>query len=250
MVFKLNRFLPAALVALASMGAVTADGQDAKGIFLDKTSPGVKFSVILLRGDERLTVPTSYEFRSGDEMLFQFSLNRDAYVYVLTRTIKGDAEVTSRFAGSRGIQILQREDAKPRRHAAAYRLLFPLQTSGLQNRLTAGGVHSIPANGTRFSMDKDPGLEKLYLVLSPTPIDMKRYFEMDTGLLLRATEPAARSDHDALSALGLHLLEWNRNAQTLIADPASKGIQIEGYGVSSDSNHPALVEVDLKHSAQ
>ena len=99
-------------------------------------------------------------------------------------------------------------------------------------------------------MDKDPGLEKLYLVLSAAPIDMKRYFDMETGLLLPAAAPAERSDRDPLSALGLHLLEWSRNAQTLIADPASKGIQIEGYGVSSDSNHPALVEVDLKHSAQ
>ena len=99
-------------------------------------------------------------------------------------------------------------------------------------------------------MDKDPGLEKLYLVLSAAPIDMKRYFDMETGLLLPAAAPAERSDRDPLSALGLHLLEWSGNAQTLIADPASKGIQIEGYGVSSDSNHPALVEVDLKHSAQ
>ena len=111
---QLNRFLPAAVVALVSMGAVAADGQDAKGIFLDKSSAGVRFNVILLREDGRQTVPTSYEFRTGDQMLFQFSLNRDAYVYVLTRTIPGDAGLTSRFAGSRGIQILQREDAKPR----------------------------------------------------------------------------------------------------------------------------------------
>ena len=55
MVCQLNRFLLAAVVALVSMGAVVADGEDAN--FLDKTSAGVRFGVTLLRRDERLTVP-------------------------------------------------------------------------------------------------------------------------------------------------------------------------------------------------
>jgi hypothetical protein len=55
MVCQLNRFLLAAVVALVSMGAVVADGEDAN--FLDKSSAGVRFDVTLLRRDERLTVP-------------------------------------------------------------------------------------------------------------------------------------------------------------------------------------------------
>jgi len=250
MVCQLNRFLPVAVVALVSLGIVMAESHGAKGIFLDKSSAGVRFNVILLRGDERLPVPTSFEFQSGDHMLFQFSLNRDAYVYVLTRTIPGDATATSRFAGSRGIEVLLSEDAKPARPPAAYRLLFPLPKSGLQNRLTAGAVHSIPANGARFTMDREPGIEKLYLVLSPEPIEMKRYFDMETGRILPMGARDARSDNGLSSALGMQLLEWSRNADTLIADPTSKGIQIEGYGVSANSNRPALIEVDLKHSVQ
>jgi hypothetical protein len=68
MVCQLNRFLLAAVVALVSMGAVVADGEDARGIFLDKSSAGVRFNVTLLRRDGRLTVPSSYEFRSGDKV--------------------------------------------------------------------------------------------------------------------------------------------------------------------------------------
>jgi len=66
MVCQLNRFLLAAVVALVSMGAVVADGEDAN--FLDKSSAGVRFDVTLLRRDGRLTVPSSYEFRSGDKV--------------------------------------------------------------------------------------------------------------------------------------------------------------------------------------
>ena len=96
-------------------------------------------------------------------------------------------------------------------------------------------------------MDTDPGIEKLYFILSPKPVDMSRYFDMETGRLLHERTADEPSDHQAPSGLGTQLLEWSKNARTSIAEPNSKGIQIEGYGVSANSAHPALVEVDLKH---
>jgi len=250
MVLALNLLLAAVVPALAPVGLTIPDDQDARGIYLDGSAPGVKFDVLLVRGAERQTVPSSYEFRSGDQMLFQFSLNREAYVYVLTRTIPGESDRTARYAGSKGIEILQREDSKGERPVAAYRLLFPLTKTGLQNRLTVGGVHTIPANGARFTMDQEPGIEKLYVVISPESIDMSPYFDMETGRVWQDGTPDGRSGHGHLSGLGARLLEWSRNAQTSIAGPASKGITVEGYGVSSNSLRPALIEIDLRHRSQ
>jgi hypothetical protein len=248
MVFHLSRLLStAAAAAVVSMSPMWAEDADAKGVFLDRSAAGVRFDVTLMRGAERQTVPSSYEFRSGDQMLFQFSLNRDAFVYVLTRTIPGEPVQTDRFAGSRGIEILLREDSKAERPVTAYRLLFPLKMTGLHNRLSAGAVHTVPANGARFTMDTEPGIEKVYLVLSPDAIDMSRYFDMETGRMLEGGPSGGRSDHGPSSDLGAQMLEWSKNAQTSIAEPGSKGITVEGYGVSSNSTHPALVEVDLKH---
>jgi hypothetical protein len=94
-------------------------------------------------------------------------------------------------------------------------------------------------------MDQEPGIEKLYLILSPEPIEMSRYFDTETGVVL-PDGPESRQLRGS-TALGRQLSEWSKNAKTLIADPGFKRIILEGYGVSSDPNRPALVEVDLKH---
>jgi hypothetical protein len=247
MVLIPNLLLSIVVAAAVATTPAVADGQDAKGFSLDGSAPGVRFDVELLSGAEPRTVPTSYELHSGDQMLFQFSLNRDSYVDVLTRTIPGEPEVTARFAGTKGIEIVFGEDSKAKRPPAAFHLLFPLRMTGLQNRLKGGPVHTVPANGARFTMDKEPGIEKLYIVLSPDPIDMSRYFDMNTGRMLQEGQAGAQSDRSPVSGLGAQLLEWSRSAQTAIAAPNTKGITVEGYGVGSNSARPALIEVDLQH---
>jgi hypothetical protein len=142
-------------VAGGGFPLVGADGTDAKGIYVEKREIGVRFDVMLLRGSERHPVPTSYEFVSGDKMVFQFTVNRDAYVYVLTRTIPGDGVGVQRFAGSKGIEVLLVEDVKAERPTGEYRLLFPLKKTGLQNKLMADKVQTIPGNGARFTMEID-----------------------------------------------------------------------------------------------
>ncbi|MGO9271198.1 MAG: hypothetical protein ACLQOO_13235 [Terriglobia bacterium] len=236
----------AVLLAAVGFPLVAAAGTDAKGIYVEKREIGVRFDVVLLRGPERRSVPTSYEFVSGDKMLFQFTVNRDAYVYVLTRTIPGDGVAVERFAGSKGIEVVQAEDLKAGRPTGEYRLLFPLKKTGLQNKLTADRVHTVPENGARFTMDQDPGIEKLYIVLSPDLIEMGKYFDLSTG---RLAHPAAdsRADPAMVSDLGHQMLEWSKNGDVAIPEAATKGITVEGYGVSTNSARPALVEIDLRH---
>ena len=236
-------------VLLAAVGfpLVAADGTDAKGIYVEKREIGVRFDVMLLRGSERHPVPTSYEFVSGDKMLFQFTVNRDAYVYVLTRTIPGDGIGVQRFAGSKGIEVLLVEDVKAERPVGEYRLLFPLRKTGLQNKLMADKVQTIPGNGARFTMDEEPGIEKLYIVLSPEPIDMGKYFDIATGRMMRPAANDNSVDRAVVSDLGHQMLEWSKNGETAIPEPGTKGITVEGYGVSANSARPALVEIDLRH---
>jgi hypothetical protein len=231
----------AASAALCGVAAF-ADGPDAKGVYITGGAPGVQFRVALTRDGRETTVPTSYEFRTGDQMLFRFRLNQDAFVYVLTRSIPGEPEQTSVFAGSKGILVLEAQDPLAPPPPTPYRLLFPLKTTGSRNRLSATTEHTIPSNGSLFVMDAQAGIEKVYVILSETPIDMSRYFDAETGDML----PGARMDR----GLASRLLEWNRNSLTTIPEPGSKGIGIEGYGVSSDKRQPALVEVDLRHRSK
>jgi hypothetical protein len=113
--------------------------------------------------------------------------------------------------------------------------------------MTAGVVHIVPGNGARFTMDQQPGIEKLYIVLSPAPVDILRYFDMETGRMLRARSAAHLPDRGALTDLGGQMSEWSKNGNTAIPEPGSKGIRVEGYGLSADSARPALIEVDLRH---
>ena len=78
--FKSKLIISVAVVLTAAVGPlIAADQPGAKGIYVENRETGVRFDVMLLRGAERRLVPTSYEFVSGDKMLFQFALNRDAY---------------------------------------------------------------------------------------------------------------------------------------------------------------------------
>ena len=95
-------------------------------------------------------------------------------------------------------------------------------------------------------MDQEPGIEKLYIVLSPDLVDMGKYFDLSTG---RLTRPGADSPADPaiVSDLGHRMSEWSKNGDTAIPEAGTKGITVEGYGVSANSSRPALVEIDLRH---
>src|ERR1017187_1801282 len=120
----------ALMPVLAALGWASGDDTTrAKGIYIEGSAPqsgaaarpanpraGVKFNVMLDRGAEEFLVPANYQFRDGDQMRFQFEVNRESYVYVLHQTVNGNPDEVSK-----SIEI------QHDRQAPSYRLLFPTQ---------------------------------------------------------------------------------------------------------------------------
>lgn len=177
-------------------------------------------------------------------MRFQFEVNRDVYVYVARREIKGDpaSMAVSCYAGQKGIQVIhasavaRAEPAEAAEEPAVYRLLFPSGGAGLKDLLRAGEPHAVPwKRGRHFLMDDDPGIEKLYLVVSPTRLeDLERFVEPGNGEFVEdGGEPRLTARLAALSG----------NASVTIG----KGIVVDSYGVGVDSEKPFMTEVDPAH---
>ena len=229
-----------AWVYVSGLPKPAAAMQPDREIFFQKQRPGVQFDVLLLRGSQQEKVPVSHRFVNGDKLLLNLTLNRESSVYILNRTLQGSAEMVDKYAGTRGIQVLRDDDRKPSGAAGAYQLLFP--RTGQSNRVPANQNFTVPSDGV-FVMDEDPGIEKLYVILSPGPLNLAGYFDPDTGRML-----SSGAAQDQIAALTQTLADWNRNGDTSIPAASTRGIQVQGYGVSKDASRPALVELDLRHS--
>ena len=119
---------------------------------------------------------------------------------------------------------------------AVYRLLFPSGGAALKDMLRAGEPHPVPwKRGRHFLMDNDPGIEKLYLVVSPTRLeDLERLVAPGNGEFVEdGGEPRLTARLAALSG----------NASVTIG----KGIVVDSYGVGVDSEKPFMTEVDPAH---
>ena len=83
-------------------------------------------------------------------------------------------------------------------------------------------------------MDDNPGIEKLYLVSSPTRLqDLEALFRGGNG-------EVAGNDAGKVTAT---LAQYSDNANVSIG----KGIVVESYGVGVDAGKPFMTEVDLAH---
>ena len=256
----------AALLGWGGLPARAEDREDAspKGIFLsdgEDRKTGVRFNVLLKRGGKSRIVSTNYRFRDADRMKFQFTLNREAYVYVVHRTFEGDpgSDRVRRYAGPKGIEVVRdgdrdrgRSPDRGRRRAASYRMLFPNKAVGLDNRLKARRLYRVPADRNKyFTMDDNPGIEKLYLVVSRKRIDIKDHFDIRDGGVRRdrPTGGDGRRDDsgsDVLDRLTAKLAEYAGNSNLSL----SKGIEVEevdGYGIGVERGKPLMIEVDLAH---
>ncbi len=219
-----------------------------KGIYLDVDKhqrTGVKFWTLLRVGKKEHRVSTSHDFRSGDRFRFGFEINRDCYLYVVNRTIIGNPDTLHRSYEGKSISRVRDDDRqRAKRRFGPPHLLFPTRTAGMQNRLRAAVAHLIPQRDAYF-MDREYGIEKLYVVVSDKPLDMARYFDPGSGEIHR--QPGSRlPDPEVLAGLNDKLVEWSRNADVELV---TKGIwhEAEGYGVSIDPSQPAMVEIDLRH---
>jgi hypothetical protein len=229
------------LLALAvALPSFAQTGGDPRGIFLDRgdeTSSAIRFSVLLDRDGVRKVVPATYTFQSGDRMKFQFELNHGRYIYILLHSVAADPANLDRYAGTRGIEVIRDEDQRAPA-IDSWKLLFPTQEAGTNNLVSARAVKAIPSAGTAyFRMDKKPGMEKLLVVVSPTPLDFGAYFDTRTGKLRNGAE-------DVVGRLSRCLIDYGGNSRL-----SSSGIEVDAYAAASSASKPMLVPVDLRHAA-
>ena len=252
-----------AFCTVGRVGVFAQTDVTAKGIFVDGGQSGqtaVKFNVLLKRDGRERTVNSNYRFEDGDQMKFQFELNKSAYVYVVHREFRGDpsSRQLQRLAGPKGIEVVRDDDRRRRRderpgagrRREGYQLLFPTREVGRSNRLAAGKVHTIPADpDLYFTMDDRPGIEKLYVVASDREVDITEQFELSDGSMRRGNGGGRTDDtnDDVLSQLSAKLASYAANALNLF----EKGIKVErerdNYGAGRDSKKPFMTEVDLAH---
>ena len=254
-----------AFCTVGRVGVFAQTDWTAKGIYVDGGQSGqtaVKFNVLLKRDGRERTVNSNYRFQDGDQMKFQFELNKSAYVYVVHREFRGDpsSRQLQRLAGPTGIEVVRDDDRRRRderpgagRRREGYQLLFPTREVGRSNRLAAGKVHTIPANpDLYFTMDDRPGIEKLYVVASDREVDITEQFELSDGSMRRGNGGGRTDDtnDDVISQLSAKLASYAANALNWF----EKGIKVErerdNYGAGRDSKKPFMTEVDLAHHAR
>ena len=168
-------WLVAGLVAAGAGGGPQAAGQSAtpKGVFEEGRQVGVKFQVLRERDGELRRVATTYPFRSGDRFKFEVETNRSVFVYVLNRTLTGDAQSLR----SKGIEEIRDDDRRD--HSGSrrqYRLLYP--GGGSRPAAVPAGrrVQFPPGDDRYFVMDDQTGIEKIYLLASERRIDLSGVF--------------------------------------------------------------------------
>ncbi len=273
MLLELARFkspgrLLATALLISGVSVATAQ-QDAdvshKGIFLsdeEDRKTAVEFNVLLNRDGRQRIVESNHRFQDDDRMRFQFKLNRDSYVYVLHRTIDGDprSDRVRRYAGPKGIEVVRDENRRrgspgdrDRERSAgedgSYQLLFPNKTVGMDNRLRAHTVHTVPVDRNLFfTMDDNPGIEKLYLVVSDKQLDIGEHFDIEDGRSRRRSgSGSGRRDDSARDVLGQLTAKLAAYGGNSSVDFATKGISVESYGVVLERDKPMMIEVDLAH---
>lgn len=237
----------------AQTGAYGADNHeiDARGIFVDNGQPdstAIRFSVLLERDGVQKVVPSNFAFKSGDKMKFRFELNHDRYIYILLHSVAAEPSRLDSYSGTRGIEVIRDEERRAPT-AGSFQMLYPTLESGANNRAAAHTVHTVPSAGPAwFRMDRHPGMEKLFVVVSATPVDFSPYFDLRSGKLKvamtsgRGVQP---SDSDLIARLGGGLVEYSGNSR--VAE--TRGIEIETYAAAQNVSRPMLVPVDLRHAS-
>lgn len=241
-----------ALASGATLNAATTSPQaggtgTAKGIVIDSVTrivdkkpststriakpnptPDVTFSIRLLSPDGSSTiVPPTRAFWDGDRFQLQFALNQESYVYLLNRTALGDPQSTPK-----GVNVA--DDLRVK--LTTFRLLFPTNQAGTENKIAAHSLQAIPKKGNPpFIMDKESGEEQLFLIVSAKPLAIDKYFEPQDGTL----RPEWNDERN--------LIETLRSLESNTEVSASKGIGVDSSGTARSQQKPILVSVNLKH---
>jgi hypothetical protein len=145
--------LAVALGVAFSSGAYAQEQSGAKGLFfeqLDKPTEslntGLRYWIELKRGNNVTRVSNKFQFKTNDSIRFHVRSNIDGYAYILLSS------------GSRGEQSV----------------LFPDSKADENNKVDRGKDYALPSDGY-LTFDENPGLEKLTLLLSRSPMDAQAY---------------------------------------------------------------------------
>jgi len=145
--------LAVALGVAFSSGAYAQEQSGAKGLFFEQLekpteslNTGLRYWIELKRGNNVTRVSNKFQFKTNDSIRFHVRSNIDGYAYILLSS------------GSRGEQSV----------------LFPDSRAAENNKVDRGKDYALPSDGY-LTFDENPGLEKLTLLLSRSPMDAQAY---------------------------------------------------------------------------
>ena len=190
------------------------------------SAPALKYEVLLKNDGSESIVHASRRFVDGEQFRLRFTINKDSYVYVLHRTLDGNPDNMNRYLGEAGIRIIRKEDSG--QHAPGkYQLLYPASNTGNQNRARAGKASLVPEGSLFFRMDRNTGIEKLVIIVSPNVMNVASLFGIVSGGTALEAERQFKS------------LEENTIQ--------SKQLIPESYAAAKAAAKPIMINVDLRH---
>lgn len=199
---------------------------------------GLRCSVMLRGTDDAYAeVTPGTVFHSGDHIRLSFLTNEPGYFYVIQQ-------------GSSG----------------AWSPIFPPPNAGPDaNKIQAGQPQVVPSGTRAFAFDQHPGDEKLYVILSRTPIaDIDHVIEnLRTGKAAQPSAPASGGGSgpmmeaknnipdffvQKLASRDLSLVEEQKVDESAKPDvQGEKAIYVVAKGTMPNSNSQVVLSLDLHH---
>jgi len=182
-----------------------------------KSSSNLTYWIELKRDGQTFRCNNKTEFRSGDEIRFHVRAGVDGYAYILMQQGSG---------GGRAV-------------------LFPEQRTGTNNAISSGKDCAIPTM-TYLRFDDNPGVEKVSVVFSKRPLDVKR--ALDSANTLTAYVSPDRTGAKDLVPTRMQL-SWGDATPVLMpkTEPESMlAVHSSVVNVASQDDTVAL-EIALEH---
>jgi hypothetical protein len=196
---------------------------------------GLRCSIMLRGPDKEYTeVAPGTVFHSGDHIRLSFLANEPGYFYVIQQ-------------GSTG----------------AWSPIYPPPNSSPETSKTeAGKLQVVPAGSKTFSFDQNPGNEKLYVILSSTPIDDidRAIRNLRNGQSTPTPQPEASGAEmeakniisdafvNQLASRDLMLVDEEKVDDTSTsAHGSEKAIYVVNKGNSPQDSTQVVLSLDLRH---
>jgi hypothetical protein len=183
---------------------------------------GLRCSILLRQADGQYAeVAPGTVFHSGDHIRLSLLANESGYLYVIEQ-------------GSSG----------------AWSPIFPLPGT-VANKITAGQLQTVPSGERAFAFDQHPGDEKLYVILSRTPIE-----DIDRAVRnLKNGQPAAPEPSPSPAGSPVLVAE-NKIPDFFVKQMASRDLtlvdeqKVDESSTNSQSGEKAIYVVSKVNSAQ